>query len=71
MLPRHITHVLCTLICRITSLSWMVDLRQREIFNMMLQLTQTRENSVLALSILEELVNQISPTRTSISLHSP
>lgn len=68
-LPSHITNVLCTLICRITSLSWMVDTRQRSIFDLMLQYTNAREHSVLALSILEELVNQISPT--SKFIHVP
>ena len=40
----------------------MVDPRQRSIFDLMLQYTNSRENSVLALTILKELVDQINPT---------
>ena len=61
-LPNHITSVLSTLICRITSLSWMVDVQQRNILDLLLKYTESRENCILALTVLEELVNQISPT---------
>ena len=45
----------------------MVDTRQRSIFDLMLQYTNSRENSVLALTILKELVDQINPTGILIS----
>ena len=61
-LPKHITTTLCTLICRITSLSWMVDPRQRNILDLMQEYTKSREHCVLALQILDELVNEINPT---------
>ena len=48
----------------------MVDTRQRSIFALMLQYTNSRENSVLALTILKELVDQINPTGILISSYS-
>ena len=66
-LPKHVTTTLCTLICRITSLSWMVDTRQRGILDKMQKFTESPENCVLALKILDELVNEISPQSTSVS----
>ena len=59
---------LSTLICRITSLSWITDQRQRNILNKMLEYTQSREHCILALQVLEELVNQINPN-SFIFLH--
>lgn len=68
-LPPHITTTLCTLICRITSLSWMTDTRQRNILELMLQYTKSRDNCIIALTILEELVAQMVPKSTTI--HPP
>ena len=60
-LPSHITTTLCTLICRITSLSWMTDTRERNILDLMLQYTKSRDNCIIALTVLEELVAQMIP----------
>ena len=40
----------------------MTDQRQRNILNQMLDFTKSREHCVLALQVLEELVNQINPS---------
>ena len=60
-LPTYLVTCLSALICRITSLSWMTDQRQRNILNQMLEYTQSRVHCILALQVLEELVNQINP----------
>ena len=70
-LPKHVTTTLCTLICRITSLSWMIDTRQRDILDKMQKFTESPENCVLALKILDELVNEINPQSTSVSPFPP
>ena len=61
-LPPYLVTCLSGLVCRITSLSWMTDQRQRNILNQMLDFTKSREHCVLALQVLEELVNQINPS---------
>ena len=66
-LPKHVITTLCTLVCRITSLSWMVDTRQRDILDKMQKYTESPENCVLALKILDELVNEINPESPSLS----
>ena len=66
-LPKHVITTLCTLVCRITSLSWMVDTRQRDILDKMQKYTESPENCVLALKILDELVNEINPESPSMS----
>ena len=40
----------------------MVDPRQRNILDLMQEYTKSREHCVLALQILDELVNEINPT---------
>ena len=70
-LPKHVITTLCTLVCRITSLSWMVDPRQRDILDKMQKFTESPENCVLALKILDELVNEISPQSTPVSPFLP
>ena len=64
-MPSYLVTCLSTLICRITSLSWITDQRQRNILNKMLEYTQSREHCIL---VLEELVNQINPN-SFIFLH--
>ena len=70
-LPSHITTTLCTLICRITSLSWMIDTRERNILDLMLQYTKSRDNCIIALTVLEELVSQMNPKSSPCPLPYP
>ena len=45
----------------------MVDTRQRDILDKMQKYTESPENCVLALKILDELVNEINPESPSMS----
>ena len=56
--------------CRITSLSWLVDQRHRNILNQMLDYTNSREHCILALQILKDLVDEINPNRIFSYIHS-